>query len=180
MPSSSTLALMFAVLVAATVTDIRTNKVPNGISLGGCVLGLACGAALAGWAGLLNSGAGLLTGFAALLPLYALKGMGAGDVKLMAATGSFLGPAFTLDAVLYTFLGGGVLALIAVVHAVGPTEWVRQLPGSVKHLLLRRVWVGGPRPAGTTVRKLRFPYALAIGLGAALAVYGPPLLRLRF
>lgn len=180
MPSSFPLALLFAVLVAAIVTDLRTTKVPNEISLGGCVLGLACGAALAGWAGLLNSGAGLLMGFAALLPLYVLKGMGAGDVKLMAATGSFLGPALTLDTVLYTFLVGGLLALVVIVHAIGPTDWLRQLAESFKHLLLRRVWVGGPRSAGTMVRKLRFPYALAIGLGAALAIYGPPLLRHRF
>lgn len=179
MPSSIQLALVLAVLVAAVVADLRTRKVPNLIGLGGCALGLACGAVLGDWAGFLFSGAGLLVGFALLLPLYILKGMGAGDVKLMAATGSFLGPAITLDAVLYTFLAGGLLALIVVVHSIGAAELARQLLDSLRHLVLRRVWIGGPRSVDSTVRKLRFPYALAIGLGAILSVYGPPLLRLR-
>lgn len=55
--------------------------------------------------------AGWVTGLALLLPLYLLRIMGAGDVKLMAMTGAFLGPQATVGALLCVLLAGGVLAL---------------------------------------------------------------------
>ena len=80
--------------------------------------------------------AGLALGLLLLLPLYLLGACGAGDVKLMAMTGAFLGPQDALGAILMTFLAGGLLAAL---------HW---------HLAP----AGKPKP-------VRMPYAPAIALG---------------
>jgi len=100
---------------AAAVNDLATRRIPNrllGAGLAGagtlCVLSDAPVAAL--WTAL----TGLATGFGLLLPFYLLRGMAAGDVKLMAVVGTF----GTLDDVLWTVVlawcVGGAMAVLAV------------------------------------------------------------------
>lgn len=105
--------LLIALLLAAAVIDWRTLRVPNWLTAGGMLLGLAVstakGATLAG--GLGTGAGGLALAFVLLLPLYAMRILGAGDVKLMAMVGAFLGPLPTLSAVLFSFMAGGVLAV---------------------------------------------------------------------
>ncbi|REM34762.1 prepilin peptidase, partial [Mycobacterium tuberculosis] len=59
---------------------------------------------------------GLGVGFAAMVPFYVIGVMGAGDVKLMAMAGAFIGPEQTLMAVLFTFIAGGVAAMAFAIH----------------------------------------------------------------
>jgi len=56
-------------------------------------------------------GFGLLVGLVVFFPFFALGGMGAGDVKLMAAIGAWLGPALAILTALYGAIAGGVLAI---------------------------------------------------------------------
>jgi prepilin peptidase CpaA len=104
-------------------------------------------------------------GLAALLPLYLLRTMGAGDVKLMAMVGAFLGSAQILGAVLGTFLAGFFLALVFAFKAQ-----------AIKRLLhnLRIIFIGSyiqfasnklPLADETYVSVGKMPYALAIALG---------------
>jgi prepilin peptidase CpaA len=96
----------------AMVTDIRERRIPNGLSVSICVSGLVYRTATGGWTGCLDSLAGFAVGFAVLFVLYAIGGGGAGDVKFMAAVGSWLGPyhilfVFVLSAIvlaLFSFL----------------------------------------------------------------------------
>lgn len=113
--------LVSAVMVEAAVIDGRALRVPNWLTIHLALGGLAAAAWSGGWAGLGWALAGSATGLAVLLPLYAIGGMGAGDVKLMAGLGAWAGPTITLHAFVATALVGGAIAL-AMVAASG--AWV--------------------------------------------------------
>ena len=109
-----TIGFLLSLLLAAAWHDIRTRRIPNALVFSGAVLGLLLNTALPpeiGGLGLPGSLAGLGVGFILLLPLYLLRAMGAGDVKLMAMTGAFLGVHDVIAAFLCILLAGGVLAL---------------------------------------------------------------------
>jgi prepilin peptidase CpaA len=105
--------VLIALLALAAVIDWRTYRIPNWLSLSGTVFGLGY-ATLSGpaWStGLLLAAAGLGAGLLVLLPVYALRVMGAGDVKLMAMVGAIVGFPDILHALLYTLIAGGVAAI---------------------------------------------------------------------
>ncbi len=110
---------MLAALVAATgaaaVIDLRTGRIPNPLTAAIAAAGL--GLTAFGLTGHSMTGAllGAVIGFGLMLPGHVLGGTGAGDVKLVAALGTWLGPAGVLMAFLYSAIAGGVLA---VGHAI--------------------------------------------------------------
>jgi len=108
--------LLVAVLIEAAIIDGRLLKVPNWLTFHLAAGGLAYWAVTAGWSGLATSVVGLIVGLALLLPLYAIGGMGAGDVKLLAGVGAWVGPGVTLGAFVVSAVIGGLigLAMIAV------------------------------------------------------------------
>jgi len=126
--SLSTLALL---VLTALVFDLRQRRIPNKLVL------LALGAGLLinligpqtwlsgtglftiypGALGIKGAVLGALTGLAVFLPFYLLRAMGAGDVKLMAGIGSFVGPAAAIDVALFILVTGGVLAMVRMVWA---------------------------------------------------------------
>lgn len=111
---SLTIGFLLLLLLAAAWCDIRSRRIPNALVFPGAVAGVLFHALLpqeTGGLGVLGSLAGWGTGLALLLPLYLLRIMGAGDVKLMAMTGAFLGAQGTVGALLCVLLAGGVLAL---------------------------------------------------------------------
>ncbi len=107
------LVVLVVLLVTAAVIDWRTFRIPNWLTVGGMVFGVLY-SAVSGQtltSGPLNALAGLGLGLVALLPLYVLRVMGAGDVKLMAMTGAFVGFPNIIYAVLFTFVTGGIAAV---------------------------------------------------------------------
>lgn len=100
---------------ACAVTDIRRFRVPNAMTLSLLASGLVYHAGTAGWPGLGQGLAGAAFGFAALLLPYSLGGMGAGDVKLLAGVGAWLGAAMTYEVLIAAALLGGVYALILAI-----------------------------------------------------------------
>jgi prepilin peptidase CpaA len=105
--------VLIALLLAAAVIDWRTYRIPNWLSVSGMVFGLLYGAfAGSSWVtGLLVAIAGLGAGLLVLLPVYALRVMGAGDVKLMAMVGAMVGFPDILYALLFTLIAGGAAAI---------------------------------------------------------------------
>ena len=97
------------------VWDIAWRRVPNWLSVTGVAAGLLC-ALPRGWHGLALSAAGAALGFALLLPLHWCGAMGGGDVKLMAAYGTFLGPAGILLAAFFAAIAGGLCAAAALLR----------------------------------------------------------------
>jgi len=105
-------------LVVAAVIDGRKLKVPNWLTFPMIVSGWAYSAMLspwAGWEGLVYSILGTAVGLLLLLPAYAIGGMGAGDVKLMAGVGAWVWATATLYAFAVSAIVGGVIALLMVV-----------------------------------------------------------------
>jgi prepilin peptidase CpaA len=112
--------VLVLLLLAAAAIDLRSMRIPNWLTMSGAALGLVLAAAVPWqalgpvWAvdGVLWSLAGLAVALLVLLPFYAFGLMGAGDVKLMAMVGSFLGFPQVLPAILAAFIAGGAVAIV--------------------------------------------------------------------
>lgn len=167
---------MVLLLLAAVRKDVQCHRIPNPLVLWGTLLGVLlnvlmpegsgfAASHLPGGAGFLDAIEGAAIGLAVLLPMYLLRTMGAGDVKLMAMVGAFLGPADVLGAVLATFLAGGVLS-VGYAWKIGV---LRQTLQNVRMIL----YSGAVKMAGGSVPTLedapetagKFPYAVAIAAG---------------
>jgi prepilin peptidase CpaA len=111
-PASATLGhvVLAALLVAATVVDVRSYRIPNWLTGLGALLGLVWALLPGGVPFTSALGAGL-AGMLLLLPMYALGIMGAGDAKLMGMAGTFLGFPDVLFALLFSLIAGGVAAI---------------------------------------------------------------------
>lgn len=159
-------AVFAVLLIIATVTDFRIQKIPNLITFTGCLVGILLSAFLAESAthSLLSSLAGVTLALALFLPVYAFGKFGAGDVKLLAMVGAFIGPLGVVWASVFTLIAGGILALVWLVFALGPRAFMYKVIGffSLLH-------VGGAdlaKPSNGSVMKRDMPYAAAIGAGS--------------
>src|SRR6202051_3020787 len=108
--------LVAVVLVVAAVIDGLKLKVPNWITLPMILSGWAFNVATGGWAGLGWSLLGTAVGLGLLLPAYAIGGMGAGDVKLLAGVGAWVGSTTTLYAFCLSAIIGGAIAVGMVLY----------------------------------------------------------------
>jgi len=79
-------------LTLACFTDLRTRRIPNVLTFSAAAGALLFHLATGGWSAAGSSLAGLFLGALLFFPMFALRGMGAGDVKLLAAIGAWLGP----------------------------------------------------------------------------------------
>ena len=112
-------APLAAVLLVAVATDLRAMRIPNWLTFPAMLAGVVCNAALGAhagglsgaWDGLLFSLSGFGLGLGLMLIPFLLRVMGAGDVKLLAAAGAFLGAETVFRAFIWTSLAGGVYAL---------------------------------------------------------------------
>ena len=168
---------LLAALLIAAVVDLRTRRIPNpsivaGLACAAFVHALSLGtstAPLAGpswWSPLAGFTAGLLL----MLPLHLLRAMGAGDVKLMAMVGAFIGAPAVLGATLYTLLAGGVLSLLscsagAWLHKPLPTSASSSPTGRCAPPTARARALHRSRPPPPACR---MRVAIALGTGAAL------------
>jgi prepilin peptidase CpaA len=112
--------LVSVVLIVAAVIDGVKLKVPNRITYPFILLGWLYSGVFYGWEGLGSSLLGTACGLALLLPAYAIGGMGAGDVKLLAGVGAWCWSTTTFFAFCVSAIVGGVLAVAMVL-------WARQL-----------------------------------------------------
>jgi prepilin peptidase CpaA len=106
--------LVTATLVVAATIDGIQLKVPNWITM--ILSGWVYSTAILGWEGLVASLLGTIVGLALLLPAYAIGGMGAGDVKLLAGVGAWVGATDTFYAFCVSAVLGGVLAVAMVLY----------------------------------------------------------------
>ena len=149
----ASLTLMIVIALAVR-QDLFEHRISNLLTLAALVAGLSIHTLLGGLDGFVHALAGASIGLVCLLPLYLGKGMGAGDVKLMAAAGALLGPFNAFVAAVLTLMFGAVLAVVILV-------W--------RMIEVRQATAGAPNLS--QVRKERFPYAVAIGLGAVATMW---------
>ena len=148
----------------ACVPDLRSRRIPNALTFGAAAAAIVFHLLSHGWPSAAASMGGWLVGFLLFFPLFALRGMGAGDVKLLAAVGAWLGPSDVIWVALLTCLAGGVLGLIvAAFHG-----YLRKAVGNV-FLLLMHWRLFGIRPmeemtlAGNAGPRLAYAVPIAIG-----------------
>lgn len=148
-------------LCAAAWWDFRTQRIPNTITVAGLAAALILRAPLGGEVivdGLAGMGFAFLTGAV----LYALGGVGGGDVKLLAGVGAFLGSGEVVGALCYSAILGAVFALLIVTRK-------GLLPLLVLNTLdLVKSW----RSLGQAGQKRRLdsPAALTVPYGVPIAV----------
>ena len=107
------------VIIATTaltgcIWDLRTRRIPNYLTFGAAALGVGYALITGGWAAAGLSAAGWAVGLMLFIPFFCLRGLGGGDVKLLAALGAWFGPAGMLVLAFYTALAGGLMALVVV------------------------------------------------------------------
>jgi prepilin peptidase CpaA len=161
-------AIVIAVLAA--VVDVRTRRIPNLLTFGAAAVAFAWHLWSGGPSGLMTAALGWCCGVALFFPFFALGGMGAGDVKLLAALGAWLGPALVLWTALFSAMAGGVQA-IALCLFYGCT---RTVLSNVWLLLIHWRTVGLKPMHELTLPMARGPrlaYAVPMMFGTVVAIW---------
>jgi len=171
MPSINAPSLfVITTAVVGCLHDLRNRRIPNYLTFGSAVLALVYSAVTAGLPGLGVALAGWAVGILLFIPFFLLRGMGGGDVKLLAALGAWVGPAALLSLTFYTAIAGGVMALMVIL-------WQRKL-----HSTFGNIWLLLCHWRGSGVRPLdevsldnkdapRLAYGLPIAVGAVLTIW---------
>ncbi|HEY0263067.1 MAG TPA: prepilin peptidase [Granulicella sp.] len=156
--------------IVAAFFDIRSRRIPNLLTGPALLAGFALHLALDGWRGLLSALAAALLCGGVFLIFYLAGGMGAGDVKLIAACGCLVGLPSSGSLLLLTALSGGVMALVLVLLR----RQVRQTTLRMLELTRHHLQHGLTEHPELNVRNpsaLRLPYGLAIAAGCTLTFY---------
>ncbi|MDF2721346.1 MAG: hypothetical protein K0Q59_1021 [Paenibacillus sp.] len=164
---------LLGLLAVALYYDSTTSTIPNRYTAAGAVVGLVYHGWSGGLEGLLDSLLGLLSGFGLMVALYALRAIGAGDVKLFAAIGAMGGVSFVLNGALNSLL-------LACVIGIAIIAWRRELIirlGNTYALLFNFLFqrdVRGLRAYRDKAVTFPFMYAVAPAIGLT-SLYCPPL-----
>lgn len=175
MPATLQFALAAVVIVAA-VSDLKTGRIPNWITVPGAALGLALHAYHGALQGALSSLVGTALGLGIFMILHLTGGMGAGDVKLFGAVGALVGPQALVWVFIFTGLLGGIAA-IALAMARGRLRPTLAQTGQLLLSFGRRLPRLRARHGWEEARQasllhapgaLRLPYGAVIAAGALL------------
>ena len=161
------MAPLLALLTVAVITDTHDRLIPNLLVVIGLVIGIAGHTWLSGVAGFVTATIGACVGLLCLLPFYISGGMGAGDVKLMAVCGAFLGPVHVVVAAVATLLVGGVLGVVWLFRRLISTEPFTSTEPDYPQ-----------GDADTVAANPSIPYAVAIAAGAVVSLKVAPAILL--
>lgn len=158
--------LLLLLVTAAALKDLESRRIPNRLlaagMFGALVLHLLSPQPVDGllaWLG------GAATGLAVFLPFYLVRGMAAGDVKMMAAVGAFAGPGDALRIAILAWCLGGVMALAVIVLKGRLRMALSNLWGILRPMLLRLPRASMPGSAGGPPSVGSIPYGVAIAGG---------------
>jgi prepilin peptidase CpaA len=163
-------AIATAIAVVGSVTDVKSRRVPNVITIPAFLLGLLLHLVFGGWREMLSSlAAGMICGLVFLV-FYLAGGMGAGDVKLIMAVGCMAGMPHIAYILMLTAIAGGVMAVGLALVRGRLQSTVMNVIELVSH---HRQHGLQPHPDLniSNVQTLRLPYALAIAGGCILTLY---------
>jgi prepilin peptidase CpaA len=163
MSNTLPLIVVAAAAITAAAIDVRIRRVPNVLTGGIALVGLGLAAMGLGRVGISLALAGCLVGLALMLPGYLIGAMGGGDVKLLAAVGTLLGPGATLRAFVASAIAGGLIAIFVAwrrgrfaATVAGATALVTSVGSRIDEI-------------SDTRRDNRFAYAPAIAVGVIVA-----------
>jgi len=109
-------ALAIAIAFTAGITDFRSRRIPNGLTVPGLILGIAANAGVHGWPGARDALLGAAAALAVLLPFVLVRSLGAGDWKFMVAIGGCVGLHHLIPVLFITLLANGILAFGMIVY----------------------------------------------------------------
>ena len=169
-PLSLAAGAVFTILLLwAAYGDLRNRRIPNRLVVIIALLGISY-SVVAGRAlpGLESSFGGMATGLVCWLPFYVLGWLGAGDVKMFAAAGAWLGPVKALEGSLVAALIGAILALL----------WMLRVKGIRNSLETLTLATGSPGVLSNSANKTEtsrgtLPYGIAMAAGALWAAWLP-------
>ena len=155
---------------AACATDLHSRRIPNWLTFGATAAAIAFQYASAGPGGVQHAMSGWILGLLLFMPMFVLGGMGAGDVKLLAALGAWLGPSDAFYLALNASLAGGLIAVPLALRR-------RYLGTAFKNIgsLIKFWWMCGVRPLRSVSLESqsspRLAYAVPMFLGTVVTVW---------
>jgi len=169
----TTCVILVPGILLASWIDYKARKVPNWLNAALALTGFLVQFCFNGTEGLSAGGLGLLVGFGVLIVPWAMHGMGAGDVKLMAAIGVWFGPLMTLVAFAVGAVVGGVVSVIMILssgrlwHAMVNFQTILVKVSSAKTAFSE---FGGAKTFGETSQLL--PYGVPLTAGSLIMLAG--------
>ncbi|TCZ81013.1 prepilin peptidase [Paenibacillus albiflavus] len=161
--------MLGAYIIYASVTDIRKSLIPNYLTVNACLAGLMLHTYLNGWDGLYQSFIGLLIGFGLMLPLYLVRAVGAGDVKLFAGIGALTGSSFVINSMIYSLLCAGLIGIAILI-------WRKELHHRIAAIFVKIwmfIWVRELNAIRTMHqgKNVTFPFMIAVVPGIVFTYF---------
>jgi prepilin peptidase CpaA len=167
----NTALLVWGVTLAFTFwagwLDWRTRKIPNWLNVAGFTFGIGMRFEILGWHGALSSIEGAGLALAVLLPVVLLRGLGAGDWKLMGAVGALLGPWAMLVVLFVSVMVAGVMAVLTMMQTGLVFKTLRNMVVLVKGFFVFG-WRGNPKFTIDNPGLLKLPFGVAAALATLI------------
>lgn len=154
--------VLITILLISIYTDIKDRKILNSVTIPSIIFAVFYFLITQGVDGFFFSGKGFLVGLGLLIIPFMLGGMGAGDVKLLAAIGALMGTSFVFYSFIYTALIGGLIALVLLIKQKGFVNLIKAFYYSI---ILFRSNLGSMLLGKDKQSSISFPYGVAIVLG---------------
>jgi prepilin peptidase CpaA len=162
--------LTLALTILAALLDWRSRRIPNWLTVPGLLSGVVVHALIAGWHGTLFALEGASLALILLLPLVALRALGAGDWKLMGAVGAFVGPVMFLFVLMGSILASGLMAIVQVYRTGRVMETLKNM-----FTLVRGFFTFGlkknPQISLDNPRLLKLPFGVAVAAATLVCFY---------
>ncbi len=151
------------ILTIAAYIDWKDHRVPNWLTFSACLCGLLFHTLMNGMDGFTAAIIGTSVGIATLIIPYALNGMGAGDVKLMASVGAWVGAAATFQAFFWIAIIGGLMGLYSIIRSGQAKKRIQTVGRAGVNLFhFHHLDVGNSEGTPT---KILLPYGVPIAFG---------------
>ncbi|MEC0128617.1 A24 family peptidase [Paenibacillus pabuli] len=144
-------------VIAAFVTDVRSMKIPNRLTIPVTAAGFLAHIISGGWEGFLFSAVGFAVGFGVLLLMYMIGAVGAGDVKWFGGMGAWTGLAFGVHVIIYSVLYAGAIGLVILLFRRDSGKRIRGMAGNLAGFFML-----GSLKLVNKEKTLKFPFMLAV------------------
>jgi len=166
----SVLILTAVFAAIAGISDWRTRRIPNWLTVPGLVLGIAVNSLASGLTGAKESLLGAGLGLMLLLPFVLIRSLGAGDWKLVGALGAFLGPHRLITVLFLSILIAGIMALVLIVWKGRVRETARNIAQMLAAFF--SFHLPGPEVSLENPQSLKIPFGVAVAIAAILYAAG--------
>lgn len=160
-------AFVLILTFLGAVTDWRTRKIPNWLTVPGIFAGIALRSFSSGWPGAKAALEGAGLALALLLPLVLLRALGAGDWKLLGAVGAFVGPILFLFILFGSILASGLMSTYHIIKTKRVKETFRNIVELV-HGFVVFGFQPNPNVSLDNPNLLKIPFGIAVAASTAI------------